>query len=147
MGLDNAEGTSSAKLDKWQTLPEADTLGVIKAYSHPIRRIILALLETKPMRKSDIARYIHRFFGKKYARSLIQHHLKLLERAGLVGYMDNPEPESKAKLAYLAAKIRIQIKPEPKPKSIDLITKDLVEMEFWQRFKEQIGKERQPPAT
>lgn len=148
MGLDNAEteGAPPAKANEWQMLPEAGTLEVIKAYGHPVRRIILALLETKPMRKSDIARYIHRFLGKKYSRSLIQHHLRLLERAGLIGYMDDPEPMSKAKLVYLAAKIRIQIKPEPKPKSIDLITKDLVEMEFWQRFKEQIGKERQPPA-
>ncbi|MBC7219221.1 MAG: ArsR family transcriptional regulator, partial [Hadesarchaea archaeon] len=130
----------------WRTLSESEALDVIRACGHPVRRIILALLETKPMRKSDIAKYIHRFLGKKHSRSLIQHHLKLLERAGLVGYMEDPVSTSKTKLAYLAARTRIQIKPEPKPESFDLFAKDLVEMELWQRFKEQISKERQPPA-
>ncbi|MEM2889927.1 MAG: transcriptional regulator [Candidatus Hadarchaeum sp.] len=145
MNLENIKAETSTKDDEWQTLPETSILEVVRAYDHPIRRIILALLETKPMRKSDIARYIHRFLGKKYSRSLIQHHLKILERAGLVGYINDPEAGSKAKIAYLAAKVRIQIKPELKPKPIDLITGELMEIEFWQKYKEQIGVQRRPP--
>jgi len=140
------EAAPVSECTEWKTPSDASALDIIRAYGHRVRRIILTLLEVRPMRKSEIARYIHRFLGKKYSRSLIQHHLKLLEQAGLVGYMDDPEMPSKTKLAYLAAKVRIQIKQEPKPKPVDLITSDLVEMEFWQCYKEQIKNEREPPT-
>ena len=146
MGEKTVEVASVTEAGAWKTLTDAEALNVIRAYGHPVRRIILTLLDVRPMRKSEIARYIHRFLGKKYSRSLIQHHIKLLERAGLVGYMDDPEVPSKTKLAYLAARIRIQLKQEPKPRPVDLITSDLVEMEFWQRYKEQIKNEREPPT-
>ena len=146
MGEKTVEVASATEAGAWKTLTDAEALNVIRAYGHPVRRIILTLLDERPMRKSEIARYIHRFLGKKYSRSLIQHHIKLLERAGLVGYMDDPEVPSKTKLAYLAARIRIQLKQEPKPRPVDLITSDLVEMEFWQRYKEQIKNEREPPT-
>lgn|GEM_PF-1912366 len=146
MGEKTVEVASATEAGAWKTLTDAEALNVIRAYGHPVRRIILTLLDVRPMRKSEIARYIHRFLGKKYSRSLIQHHIKLLERAGLVGYMDDPEVPSKTKLAYLAARIRIQLKQEPKPRPVDLITSDLVEMEFWQRYKEQIKNEREPPT-
>lgn len=134
---DEAVPVPESELSEWETLPDTQALDVIRAYGHSIRRIILTLLDIRPMRKTEIARYIHRFLGKKYSRSLIQHHLKLLDRAGLIGYMDDPEVPSKTKLVYLKAKTRIQVKQEPKPKLVDLITSDMVEMEFWQRFKEQ----------
>jgi DNA-binding transcriptional ArsR family regulator len=146
VGEKTVEVASATEAGAWKTLTDAEALNVIRAYGHPVRRIILTLLDVRPMRKSEIARYIHRFLGKKYSRSLIQHHIKLLERAGLVGYMDDPEVPSKTKLAYLAARIRIQLKQEPKPRPVDLITSDLVEMEFWQRYKEQIKNEREPPT-
>ena len=131
-----------SELDEWKTLPDPQALEVMRAHSHPVRRIILTLLDIRPMRKSEVARYIHRFLGKKYSRSLVQHHLKQIERAGLVGYMDDPEVPSKTKLVYLAARIRVQVKREPKPGPVEMITNELVEMEFWARYKKQREKEQ-----
>jgi len=144
---DEAVPVLESKPGEWDTLPDPRVLEVIRAYGHPVRRIILTLLDIRPMRKPEIARYIHRFLGKKYSRSLIQHHLKLLERAGLIGYMEDPEVPSKTRLVYLQARTRIQVKPEPKPKPVDLITSDMVEMEFWQRYKEKVKRKQHSFST
>jgi predicted transcriptional regulator len=69
---------------------------------------------------------------------LVQHHLRQLERAGLIDYMDDPEVPGKTKLAYPAAKVRVQIQREPKPTQIEPIAAELLETEVW----EKLGRKR-----
>ena len=103
---------------EWKTAPDSQALDIMRAKTDPVRSLLLELLEFGSMRKFELARYVHRILGKKYSRSLIQYHLRLLERAGLVGSFPEPEAEGKASLVYKSADVRIQLRPrEPSPRA------------------------------
>lgn len=103
-----------AQAEEWKTVPEEQAVEVMKAQADPVRRLALELLDYGAIRKFELARYIHTILGKKYSRSLIQYHLKLLERAGLVRTVSDPE-ETKAKLVYKCADVRIQLRSRDLP--------------------------------
>lgn len=95
---------------EWRVPPEAQTNAILEALSNQVRREIFRQLE-RPMRKYEIARFVHERFGRKYSRSLIEHHLKLLEQAGLIAYGGTPE----ARLVHRVADVRIQLRPKQGP--------------------------------
>ena len=94
---------------EWRTPPEPQSVDVIHALDNKIRRDILRRLE-RPMRKFELAEYVHSTLGKKYSRSLVHHHLELLERAGLIKYGTTPESPG-TKLVYRTADVRVQLRP------------------------------------
>jgi predicted transcriptional regulator len=119
----------------WQTLPEPQALEVMRAELSEVRRGILRLLELGPMRKSELARYIHIGLGKKYSRSLVQHHLKQLVRAGLVGYVGGPKVPDKTRLVCRTANVRVQIMPRAVPKEAPIIPEEVIKAQLRRRFR------------
>jgi len=111
---------------EWKTVRDVQQVEVARALSNPVRRAILRLLGLGPMRKAELARQIHRGLGKKYSRSLVQHHLKQLERAGLVGYVVDPKISNKTKFVYRSAEVRVQLKPEPAPEGVPSVPDELI---------------------
>lgn len=127
---------------EWATLEEAQQISVARALANPVRRVILRLLSLGPMRKAELARQIHEGLGKKYSRSLVQHHLKLLEQAGLIGYVADPQVSDKAKLVYRSARVRVQLKPEPAPEGAPRIPEELIYAELKRGFREEEQEEK-----
>lgn len=115
-----------AGADEWNTAPEPQAVDIMQAQADPVRRVALELLEFGAMRKFELAQYTHRILGKKYSRSLIQYHLKLLERAGLIGTLPDPETEGKASLVYKSADVRVQLKPRAVPTKAPKIPEHMI---------------------
>jgi len=115
-----------ARAEEWVTVPEPQAVDIMHAQVDPVRRVALELLDYGAMRKFELARYIHRILGKKYSRSLIQYHLKHLERAGLIGTTPDPESGGKASLVHRSADVRVQLKPRPIPSRAPKIPEELV---------------------
>lgn len=115
-----------ARAEEWKTATESQAVDVMHAQVDPVRRVALELLDYGAMRKFELARYIHRILGRKYSRSLIQYHLKHLERAGLIGTIPDPESEGKASLVYRSADVRVQLKPKPVPSRAPKIPEELI---------------------
>ena len=101
-------------------------MDIMHAQVDPVRRVVLELLDYGAMRKFELARYIHRILGRKYSRSLIQYHLKHLERAGLIGSTPDPESGGKASLVYRAADVRIQLRTLTVPARAPRIPEELI---------------------
>lgn len=110
-------------------------MDVMHAQVDPVRRVALELLDYGAMRKFELARYIHQILGRKYSRSLIQYHLKHLERAGLIGTKPDPESEGKASLVYRSVDVRVQLKSRPIPPRAPKIPSDLI-WTLTKKFKE-----------
>ena len=127
--------------DDWQVLQDKQQIEVVRALANPVRRTILRLLGLGPMRKAELARQIHSVLGKKYSRSLVQHHLKQLEQAKLINYMADTAVSDKAKLVYKSASIRIQFKQEPVPEGAPRIPAEVIEAELMRELKKET-KER-----
>jgi len=128
--------------DDWLVLHEQQQIDVVRALANPVRRAILRLLGLGPMRKAELARQIHTVSGRKYSRSLVQHHLKLLEQAKLIGYVADPKVSDKAKLVYRSASVRIQFKPEPVPEGAPRIPAEMIEAELRRELKEETEEEK-----
>jgi DNA-binding transcriptional ArsR family regulator len=109
----------------WETVAEPRAAEIVEAQTDPVRRLIIELLDYGSMRKFELARYVHRILGKKYSRSLIQYHLKVLERTGLIGTIPDPE-EKKATLVYKSADVRIQLKPREVPPRAPKLPEDMM---------------------
>jgi len=120
----------------WRTLEAHEQANVTRALANPTRCAILRLLDFGPVRKAELAKQIHTGLGKRYSRSLVQHHLKQLERAGLIGYVSDPDLSEKAKLVYSSARVRIQLKPEPLPEGEHAISEMLIKSRLKREFKE-----------
>jgi len=114
------------RAEEWKTAPESKAVDIMHAQVDPVRRVALELLDYGAMRKFELARYIHQILGRKYSRSLIQYHLKHLERAGLIGTAPDPESGGKAGLVYRAADVRVQLRPKPAPARAPKITDELL---------------------
>ncbi len=106
----------------------------MQAHVDPVRRLALELLELGAMRKFELARYIHRILGKKYSRSLVQYHLKHLEKAGMIGETPDPDSEIKASLVYKTADVRVQLKQKPAPPRAPRVPEDVV-WTFMKKYK------------
>lgn len=124
-----------ARGEEWITVSEPQAIDVMSAQVDPVRRVAMELLDYGAMRKFELARYIHQILGRKYSRSLIQYHLKLLERAGLIGTTPDPESEGKASLVYRSADVRVQLKPRPIPPRAPKIPEELI-WTLTKKFKE-----------
>ena len=96
---------------EWYLPPEEQVVAIIRALDHEVRREILRRLE-RPMRKYEIARFVHEAFGRKYSRSLIEHHLKLLRRAGLIEYR---RAEGGGRLVCRTCDFRLQLRARERP--------------------------------
>jgi len=92
----------------WQTLDQKLQFEVAKAMANPVRRWIYEELDSGPIRQSELAKRASTALGRKVPAILVSHHLKLLERAGLVGTRSE---RNRVKTVYLARDIRIQVKP------------------------------------
>lgn len=115
-----------SRAEEWKTVPEPQAVDIMHAQVDPVRRVALELLDYGAMRKFELARYIHQILGRKYSRSLIQYHLKLLERARLIGTKPDPDSQGKANLVYRTADIRVQLKPRSAPARAPKIPEDLI---------------------
>jgi predicted transcriptional regulator len=125
-----------ARAEEWKTVPDPQAVDVMHAQVDPVRRVALELLDYGAMRKFELARYIHQILGRKYSRSLIQYHLKHLERAGLIGTTPDLESEGKASLVYRSADVRVQLKPRPTPPRAPKIPEGLIGT-LTKKFKEE----------
>jgi DNA-binding transcriptional ArsR family regulator len=98
---------------EWRNLSEQEAINVIRALDNKVRRDVFHRL-SRPMRKFELAEHIHRALGKKYSRSLVQHHLELLRRAGLIEYKSVPG-SLRGKLVCRVADVRVQLRPRVTP--------------------------------
>jgi len=121
--------------EEWATVLEPRAVDIMQAQADPVRRVALELLDYGTMRKFELARYIHQILGRKYSRSLIQYHFKLLEQAGLIGTAPDPETEGKATLVYRSADVRLQLKPRAVPPRAPKIPEDQI-WTLTKKFKE-----------
>ncbi|RLA76680.1 MAG: hypothetical protein DRG33_07650 [Deltaproteobacteria bacterium] len=92
----------------WQTLDRKLQFEVARAMANPVRRWIYEELDSGPIRQSELAKRASTALGRKIPAILVSHHLKLLERAGLVGTRSEG---NRVKTVYRACDIRIQVMP------------------------------------
>jgi predicted transcriptional regulator len=99
----------------WQVLDEKQQIEVARAIASPIRHDIFKELDAGPIRQFELADRLSRSRGKKYPQTLIRHHLKHLQRAGLIGFDTGSGVQGRAKIVYKAADVRIHLHPRAKP--------------------------------
>jgi DNA-binding transcriptional ArsR family regulator len=99
----------------WQILDEKQQMEVAKAIANPLRYSIFRELDAGPIRQFELADRLSESRGKKYPQTLIRHHLKYLQRAGLIGFERGSGVQGRAKIVYKAADVRIHLHPRPKP--------------------------------
>lgn len=99
----------------WQTIDSPEiSAAIYRALYDPLRAIIYELLDEGPIRQIDLARRVNRATGKRYDVSSILHHLKLLEKAGLVASAEFPGKQTKVKMIYRAKDVKLQVYERPK---------------------------------
>lgn len=123
------------RAEEWKTVSELKAVDIMHAQVDSVRRVALELLDYGAMRKFELARYIHQILGRKYSRSLIQYHLRHLERAGLIGTTPDPDSQGKASLVYRSADVRVQLRPKPVPSRAPKIPEELL-WKLEQKYKE-----------
>jgi len=102
---------------EWQNVSEKQAIKLANAYNHELRRTILKLLNRYgPMRKYRFTKLVNRELDADYRDPTIQHHLRILEKAGLIDTM--PGEGKRAKIVYRAGKIQIRWCELEKPKEI-----------------------------
>ena len=108
-------------LDDWETLETERAEAVLRALSHPKRRAIYDALSSSPMRQYKLAKELfpqpnQRGFEPrhlKYSESLLRHHIKPLEQAGLVDSII--EGNEKYLRRILDVRVQARRRPEEKP--------------------------------
>ncbi len=105
---------------EWRNISEGRAVELARAYSNEIRRMILALLDRYgPMRKYMVTRLLNRELRMRgeearYQDVTVHHHLKILEKAGLVGSM--PGEGKRSKIIYRAGDIQIRWRARRRPR-------------------------------
>lgn len=108
-------------MGEWETLGEEKAEAVLKALSHPKRRLIYGALASSPLRQHRLAKEpfpqpLKRDLEPrhlKYDDALLRHHLGPLEQAGLIDFY----VEGNEKYVRRVLDVRVQVKrrPEQKP--------------------------------
>ena len=95
------------RVGEWQNVGEAQAVQLANAYGNKLRRTMLKLLDKYgPMRKYKVTEFINQELGADYRDVTIQYHLRILEKAGLIGTM--PGEGKRAKIVYRAGNIQIR---------------------------------------
>jgi len=109
-----------AGVGEWQIVDKNRAAELARAYDNGVRRIILELLdEYGPMRKYMVTKRVNRELRRRgedadYRDVTIQHHLKILEGAGLIGTI--PGEAKRSKIVYRAGDIQIQLRRRSRPR-------------------------------
>lgn len=97
--------------DGWKEVSEP--YAIFRALQHPLRRQMYELLDDGPLFQSELVRSLERSTGKRMDVSRVLHHLRILERAGLVYRKDVKEGGVRKVLVSRRADIRVQIYRRP----------------------------------
>lgn len=101
-------------LGEWQTVTEAQATKLVHALDHNVRRTILGLLDAHgSVRKFKITELVNLELKTNYDDSTIQHHLELLEEAGLITSV--PGKSKRSKIIYRAADVQVQLRKRTMP--------------------------------
>ena len=123
--------------EEWQSV-EGERLQIIAhALSDPIRCAILRVLEGGPVRQLELVSALSKLLGKSYGSAHLRYHLKLLQKAGLVGTLPDPA-NPRGKIVYKAADFRLQIRPREQPSLQRLVPRTAEE--FLAGLKEILGR-------
>ena len=109
------------RLGEWETLETEKAGAVLRALSHPKRRAIYDALSSGPVRQYKLAKELFPqpkqsgFEPRhlKYSESLLRHHLKPLEQAGLIDSII--EGNEKYVRRVLDVRVQARRRPEEKP--------------------------------
>lgn len=96
----------------WRTLSEGEEIAFVQALDSDVRRAILKFLSIAPMSPIELTQLVSGAFEKECRDSLVYYHLKPLEDAGLVGYVDT---STGARTVYRKVDHRVQFRPRPEP--------------------------------
>jgi DNA-binding transcriptional ArsR family regulator len=100
--------------EEWQNVEGERLQNIAHALSDPIRCAILQVLEGGPIRQLELVNALSKLLGKNYGSAHIRYHLKLLQKAGLVGALPDPA-NPRGKIIYKAADFRLQVRPREQP--------------------------------
>jgi len=98
--------------DGWRVLSEGEEIAFAQALSNDVRRAILKFLSIGPMSPIELTRLVSEAFEKEHRDSLVYYHLKSLEDAGLIGYV-NGGPG--ARTIYRRVDHRVQYRARTRP--------------------------------
>lgn len=109
-------------MEEWETLDSEREKAVLRALSHPKRKAIYDALASGPVRQYKLAQELFPQQKKseleprhlRYSESLLRHHLKPLEQAGLIDSI----VEGYEKYVRRVLDIRVQAKRRPEEKPI-----------------------------
>ncbi len=105
------------KTGGWTTVDSTDKANAVyRAMDNPVRRKILELLDDGPIRQIDLMNVLNRTIGRRYDAAAVIHHIKILERAGLVDHRDLPEKRTKVKMILRTKDVRLQVYKRPRLK-------------------------------
>ena len=96
----------------WRTLGEEEEIAFVQALDSDVRRAILKFLSIGPMSPIELTRLVSGAFEKECRDSLVYYHLKSLEDAGLIGYVN---AGTGARRIYRRVNHRVQFRPRPRP--------------------------------
>ncbi|MEM3519898.1 MAG: winged helix-turn-helix domain-containing protein [Candidatus Hadarchaeales archaeon] len=92
----------------WTTVSPEAAGEICAALANPLRRKILELLDEGPLRQKELLNLLGEATGKKGGVKSLLHHLRILERAGLIGHVDTVKGGVRSKLIYRSKDVRIQ---------------------------------------
>jgi len=98
--------------DGWRVLSEEEEIAFAKALDSDVRRAILKFLSVGPMSPIELTQLVSGAFEKECRDSLVYYHMKSLEDAGLIGYVN---AGSGARMIYRRVDHRVQYKPRTRP--------------------------------
>jgi DNA-binding transcriptional ArsR family regulator len=100
--------------EEWQSVEGERMQAIAHALSDPVRCAILRVLEDGPIRQLELVSALSKVFSKSYGSAHVRYHLRLLQKAGLVGAMPDPA-NPRGKVIYKAADFRLQVRPREQP--------------------------------
>lgn len=102
----------------WVMVREEEHPIIAKALANQLRYLILKELDTSPLRQFELAQRLSKICGKRYPQTLIRHHLRYLQRAGLVDFRRESGSPGRAKVVYKKTDVYIYLRVREEPPSL-----------------------------
>lgn len=102
-------------VEDWIVVPPEAASKIYRAMESPLRRELLELLDSGPLRQKELISLLRKTTGKRLDLRTFLHHLRILEDAGLIGHRESMEGGSRSKIIFITRDVRVQVHKREAP--------------------------------